>query len=130
MVDRLNSIRQFDGEYQFLSNFYPSKVSWLGVEYPTVEHAYQAAKSLDHDIREQFASISSPGKAKKLGRTIELREDWESIKISVMRNLLSQKFRDEDMFKKLKATAPKELIEGNWWGDVFGVFVTVKEQTI
>lgn len=112
-------IDSFSGEYGFLSNFSPSEVVWMGDRFPTVEHAYQAAKSRDVIVRRSFAYIETPGEAKRQGRKVQIRDDWESIKINVMRTLLIQKFRDPVLRAKLKATAPHELIEGNWWNDTF-----------
>jgi ribA/ribD-fused uncharacterized protein len=112
-------INSFSGEFDFLSNFTPSEVIWMGVRYPTVEHAYQAAKSPSEVIRRSFAYLSNPGQAKREGRKIQIREDWEEIKVNVMRSLLIQKFNNTELFEKLKATAPHELVEGNWWNDTF-----------
>jgi hypothetical protein len=39
----------FHNEYRFLSNFYPAEVSFEGLVFPTVEHAYVAAKTTDID---------------------------------------------------------------------------------
>ena len=44
-------INEFQGDYRFLSNFHPAEVEMDGIKYPSVEHAYQAAKSLDKDER-------------------------------------------------------------------------------
>ena len=86
-------IDSFSGEYSFLSNFHPVTVRFDGVAYPSVEHAYQAAKTLDLGLRKPFASSGMPaGKAKRLGRSLQLRHDWESIKIGVMHLLLARKF--------------------------------------
>jgi ribA/ribD-fused uncharacterized protein len=112
-------INSFSGEFDFLSNFSPSEVSWAGNLYPTVEHAYQAAKSKDCGVREMFMFYKTPGQAKREGRKIQIREDWEEIKVNVMRTLLIQKFSDPVLLAKLKATAPHELVEGNWWNDTF-----------
>lgn len=125
------TINSFSGEFGFLSNFTPSEVMWMGVRYPTVEHAYQAAKSRDEVVRRSFAYLETPGKAKREGRKIEIRDDWESIKVNVMRTLLIQKFSDPDLLAKLKATAPHELVEGNWWNDTFwGVCRGVGKNTL
>lgn len=113
-------IRSFDGEYRFLSNFCMAPVEYEGIVYPSTEHAYQAAKTLNKDLRGAFAEITSPGAVKKLGQTISLRLDWEDIKISVMRNIVTAKFeQNPDLMKKLMATKGHELIEGNTWGDTF-----------
>ena len=40
-------INEFQGKYRFLSNFYPCDIVYEGIQYPSTEHAYQAAKTLD-----------------------------------------------------------------------------------
>lgn len=40
-------IAEFHGPYLFLSNFFPATVQLDGIPYPSVEHAYQTAKTLD-----------------------------------------------------------------------------------
>jgi predicted NAD-dependent protein-ADP-ribosyltransferase YbiA (DUF1768 family) len=61
----------------------------------------------------------TPAQAKSAGNTMLLRGDWEDIKIDVMRQALRLKFQDEELLRKLKATAPKLLAESNDWGDKF-----------
>jgi ribA/ribD-fused uncharacterized protein len=112
-----------DPPYEFLSNFSPATVHLDGVEYPTVEHAYQAAKTLDETEREQVRSAPTPGEAKAQGQKVTVRGDWENIKVDVMRDLLRQKFAGPPLRDRLAATAPRTLIEGNTWGDRFwGVY--------
>ena len=112
-----------DPPYEFLSNFYPAMVDLGGVEYPTVEHAYQAAKTLDEAEREEVRAAPTPGEAKARGQKVTYRVDWEDIKVDVMRGLLRQKFAGPPLRDRLAATAPRTLIEGNTWGDRFwGVF--------
>jgi len=77
-------ILEFEGTYRFLSNFWPVKVELDGLEYPSVEHAFQAAKTLDAREREKIRLAKSPADAKKLGRAVTLREGWEEMKIKVM----------------------------------------------
>jgi ribA/ribD-fused uncharacterized protein len=112
-------IAKFDGEYRFLSNFYyPAYVELDGVLYRTVEHAYQAAKTLDLDLRHKISNAPT-AKAKRLGQNVELRPDWETVKIDIMRDLLTQKFSYHELREKLLATGTEELVEGNWWRDTF-----------
>jgi ribA/ribD-fused uncharacterized protein len=107
----------FDGEYAFLSNFYNASCIFEEKLYPTVEHAFQAAKSLDHAERDWIAAAGSPGLAKRLGRRINLRPDWEKVKFDVMEECLRSKFADPVLKQKLLATGDKELVEGNYWHD-------------
>lgn len=107
----------FDGEYAFLSNFYNASCIFEEKLYPTVEHAFQAAKSLDHAERDWIAAAGSPGLAKRLGRRINLRPDWEKVKFDVMEECLRSKFADPVLKQKLLATGDEELVEGNYWHD-------------
>lgn len=114
-------IDSFTGDHKFLSNFYPCKIMLDDVEYPSVEHAYQAAKTTDTDDRKPFHQHPLPtaGQSKKLGRKLKIRPDWESVKLQVMEELLIQKFADSTLKKQLQETGDAKLIEGNWWGDTF-----------
>lgn len=82
----------FTGTYRFLSNFAPALVYLDGFGYATVEHAFQAAKSTDQMERSRIAIEPEPGGAKRRGRRVALRPDWDAVRIDVMRGLLIQKF--------------------------------------
>jgi len=113
-------IDKFDGNWGCYSNFWPVIVKLDGIEYPSVEHAFQAAKTLDPKYRVGFQNSSvSPGDAKKMGRKLKIRPDWEEVKVSVMRDLLVQKFSYSILKRKLMSSFTAELIEGNWWHDTF-----------
>jgi len=111
-------ILEFQGEYRFLSNFWPAEVHFEGEYYPSVEHAYVAAKTLDPTLRKQFQS-GSPGAVKRAGRQLQLRPDWEEVKLTVMRRLLYLKFQNPELREKLLATGERELVEGNNWSDFY-----------
>ena len=112
-------INGFFNQYEFLSNFHPAPVEFEGVIYPTVENAYQAAKSRDPKTRERFVNIT-PGQAKKLGQEIEIREDWEAVKLGVMFILLFEKIDEhEDLLEKLVETGNAHLEETNTWDDKY-----------
>jgi ribA/ribD-fused uncharacterized protein len=105
-------IDKFEDEFAFLSNFWPC----LGT---SVEHLYQAAKTTDVFSQLAILLASTPNEAKKLGRKVALRADWEQIKLAVMECLLRAKFKDPMLRAALLATGDAELIEGNWWHDNF-----------
>lgn len=100
----MKTIDTFTNEYRFLSNFYSSKVSYDGLEYPTVEHAYQSIKTIDKDMRLKIRNSKTAADAKKLGRKVELRKDWENIKFDVMLELLRQKFAIPELRQLLLGT--------------------------
>lgn len=102
----------------FLSNFYPCKIIFETVEYPSVENAYQAAKCQNLADTKLFVSCSAIS-AKKLGRKVKIKKDWETQKIEIMHQLLIQKFTEPTLRQKLFETNPHELIEENYWGDTF-----------
>jgi len=123
----MSVVPEFQGAFRFLSNFYvlPEPIEWEGILYPTTEHAFQAAKTLDLETRKKIAEAKKDGRpapavAKALGRAIRpLRPGWDSMRISVMEELLRLKFAHPKLGKLLLDTGDAELIEGNQWGDAF-----------
>ena len=113
------TIKEFRGKYRFLSNFWFVRVLLDGVEYPSVEHAYQAAKSTDPIERQRVRAQGNPGQAKREGNHLSLRLDWNEVKESVMLDLLRQKFAQEPLRSMLLATGDDILQEGNYWGDIY-----------
>lgn len=112
-------IDYFDGEYHFLSNFYLSSFTDVtGSTWPSAEHYFQAMKTENDIDRDKIRKASTPAKAKKMGRNVELRQNWNSIKLDVMKSALLYKFRQNpDLRQKLTDTGESMLIEGNYWHD-------------
>lgn len=114
-------ICKFSGKYSFLSNFHLCDIIDLDypeIKYPSLENAYQASKTSDKEERKKFTNIT-PGQSKRLGRKVKLREDWDSIRIQIMEQLLRQKFKQPLLKDKLLKTNGCKLIEGNNWNDYF-----------
>ena len=115
-------IDRFVGDFAFLSNFHPSTIYFEGVKYPTVEHAYAALKTLDPDAQRLVREAKTPAIAKKLGRSVAIRPDWEEYKFVLMRQLIRKKFENPLLRPMLLATEDAELVEVNYWNDcVWGV---------
>ncbi len=115
-------IDRFFGRYIWLSNFYYVPITLEGHVYPTVEHAYQAGKTLSLRWRERVRRCPTPKDAKRVGRRVPLRPDWYETRLSLMETLIRQKFNPHlhpDLAQKLRATGDAPLIEGNTWGDRF-----------
>ena len=113
-------IESFSGEYKFLSNFYSVDVQFEGVYYPSVEHAFQAAKTVDRRERGVIREAISAGAAKRLGKKVTLRPGWDELRVKVMKELVLQKFKDYPVLRKeLLDTGDAELVEGNHWHDYF-----------
>jgi len=90
-----NKIMLFKDDSGYLSNFYPCSIVLDGIGFPSVEHAFQAAKTRDWNIREKISVLRTPGEAKRFGRVIELRPDWEEAKLEVMESLVRYKFSND-----------------------------------
>lgn len=112
-------IDSFQGDYRWLSNFEPVDVVYEEELYPSVEHAYVAAKTTDRVTRKGIALLPTPGAAKRAGRSLKRRLDWDCIKLSVMEQLVRQKFQHVRLRRLLMATGDMEIVEGNTWGDTF-----------
>ena len=116
----MKKINRFIGDYGVFSNFYPSPIWDDGIEYPTVEHYFQAMKTLDPNQRRAISMAATPGAAKKMGRRVKLRDDWERVKENYMLFALRQKFNNNSEYKKaLLATGDMYLEEGNTWHDTY-----------
>jgi ribA/ribD-fused uncharacterized protein len=115
----LAPINTFFGPHRFLSSFWSAVVQLDGEEYPTVEHAYQAAKTADPGVRRQLRRCTTPGDAKRLGSGIQPRPGWDDDRVTVMRDLVHQKYQHEGLRSLLVGTGAAPLIEGNGWGDRF-----------
>ena len=118
------SINRFRGEFAWLSNFWPVTVKLVGRDfYPTVEHAYQAAKFEDADCRRAIRCAKTPRAARYLAREYAKlglqRQDWQKVHMAIMTDLLWQKFSKPKLCASLLATKPREIIEGNVHGDEF-----------
>lgn len=113
-------INGFNGEYRWLSNFYPCKVECHGLIYPNLEAAYQSCKTLDVHAWHELMGMTG-AEAKKAGRLLTVRDSWESNKLRVMEELLASKFSDlnPELKARLLATNDRQIIEDNWWHDYF-----------
>lgn len=112
-------INSFKGEYSWLSNMYPSPVKYQGVAYTCAESAYQSAKTLVPEEKALFLSVNGY-QAKKLGRQITLRADWNEVRIEVMCAVVLSKFLSSpELYARLLATEDAHILEGNYWHDNF-----------
>lgn len=110
-------INHFRDKYYFLSNFYELPMEYDGIPYQNAEAAFQAQKCAIKADRYAFSNLNAT-EAKKLGRQITLRPDWEDIKVGVMRDIVRMKFLENpELSQKLLATSGEYLEEGNTWGD-------------
>lgn len=109
-------VRKFRGPFDFLSNFFPCKFVWEDIEWPSSEHAYQAAKRPRSEWP-QFLTMTA-GQAKRSGGHGDA--EWAKIKVEVMLSILRAKFEQNPLLKeRLLGTGDALIEEGNEWGDRF-----------
>ncbi len=105
----------------WFSNFIPfeTPLVYQGVSYPTSEHFYQAMKAPKNNIsaRKSVAEASTPGRAKRAGRKVDLRPDWENIKEDVMEYALRHKFQEGTKWRAQLMATKGEIVEWNNWHD-------------
>jgi ribA/ribD-fused uncharacterized protein len=126
----MNSINEFRGEYEFLSNFYERDIvvtffpAFPG-EYrtaPTNEHAFQACKTDDPDVATLILQAGNAKLAKQLGQSAKLLdvEDWNNKRVDVMEQINRLKYEQHlDLKLRLMGTGSRDLVEGNTWKDEF-----------
>ena len=114
-----NIIMGFDGPYSFLSNFYPVQINMGDFVFPSVEHAYQAGKTDDPDMRSRIARMSAAGDAKWQGKHLIIIPGFEQNKIEIMGKILRIKFSNKEFKEKLLDTGNMLIFEYNMWEDVF-----------
>lgn len=121
-------ITNFRGHFEFLSNFYEAPIEYGGLRFGSGEAAFQAQKCMDAEGRQCFQALR-PAEAKRAGRRVTLRPDWEQVKVALMEEIVRAKFfQNEALAQMLLATEDRLIQEGNTWHDTFwGVDQTTKE---
>lgn len=109
----------FFAEYRTFSNFHEAPLEVFGGRYLCSEAAYMSQKSTDPDVRAQFQNLAGVA-AKRLGRKVTLREDWEAVKNDIMYQVLKAKFtQSAELREQLLATGNLYLEETNYWKDTY-----------
>ena len=114
-----------DNKYEFLSNFYACDIPYTldngeKITFKTAEHAYQALKAISIDDIYYIANAPTPAAAKRRGRSIIIRPDWEEVKDDVMLKVLRIKFKNPEMQERILDTYNDGITlfsEDNWWHD-------------
>lgn len=115
----MEQIKSFAGTHSVFSNFTPVRIEFENMIFGSVEHAFVASKTTNFRLRRVVALIpaNKAGKAKRLGRTFQLRSNWEKLREEFMKDFVRQKFK-KGLFKEvLLDTGVAEIIEGNYWHD-------------
>lgn len=142
-TDTIGFYKSKDPFYEF-SNYYKSPFTIDGDTYQTVEHYYQQAKFCDLKYKQTIREASTPNKARvlatqkigggykwrtdlnpciqdSLDRGVQLRSDWEDVKVDIMFKGLHAKFtQNKNLCELLKSTGNKHIYENSprdsFWG--------------
>lgn len=113
-------IKEFKDDYKWLSNFASVEITLDTFTYPSVEHAYQSAKCSFLWWKDLCSDTSnSASYVKRKSKTIKLVDDWDNIKIDIMKKCLEQKYNSDPYKTLLMNTNNQYIQEGNYWGDTF-----------
>jgi ribA/ribD-fused uncharacterized protein len=112
-------INNFRGYHAWLSNMYNCDIEFMNHKFKSVENAYMFAKNPNNEEWLNKCLSMSPGDVKKASKLISIREDWDSVKLSIMYELLKQKFTQEPFRTNLIETRNENIVEGNRWNDTF-----------
>jgi len=110
-------------EYYPLSNFSAFTLEWKGNLWPTSEHAYQAEKFDDENIKEELRTARSVDDAYKIAQEYSSlkRSDWDEIKVSTMKKIFKAKLEQHPVIGELLlASGDRVLIKDSrldaYWG--------------
>lgn len=119
-MDYENGIYGFKEEYRWLSNFatLETPIMMYGIKFYTTEQLYQACKCKRMDQFVLFDGLTA-AESKKFGRTVEMRRDWNRIRIPVMHRIQMIKYTQPKFNALLAQTSGLYIEETNDWGDVF-----------
>ncbi len=113
-------IKEFQGEYRWLSNFWPVQIKYKGRVFHNVENAFHSEKSDDSFFKDFCKLESNPKIVKKRQLDmITLRSDWGNVKVEIMEELTRIKYHNLELQQKLLDTGNQEIQEGNSWDDTF-----------
>ena len=98
----------FQSHHAYLSNMYPCKIMFEGVEYRSSEHLYYVEMAKHHnrlDLVNKLTKAKDGYACKRLAREIDIADDWEEIKLNIMCKVINLKFDQNDGLRdKLLAT--------------------------
>ena len=109
------------GKYRSFSNWYNRSFIYKGITWATSEHALMSEKNpKDKKYQKKLIKSTDPGEAKRLGRKVKLRPDWDKVKLNIMIDILYAKFsQNPDLAKLLLDTGNRPIHENcrdKWWG--------------
>ena len=119
------------GLERYLSTFFPARVIYHGISFPSIEHAFQAAKYLYSDKPDVFERIASEktsldakraggkGGFRKFGATLNVSA-WNAHSTGVMRDLIQSRTKTDALYRCIIKKARKANIKLLHYEKAFG----------
>lgn len=117
--EKTDQITRFIGPWEFLSLGYPFELMFEGIRYPSLAHAWVATMTTDQEMRHILAEVPNLGRLERLRKIMEVRPDWESIRMTVLEQLCREKFSNPTLRATLLVTGNVSFIYGNNQHDNF-----------
>lgn len=108
-----NDCVTFKGERDVLSNFFPCTLIWKGAEYPSAEHIYQAEKAVMNnrpDIAAEIVGTETALEAKKVGKKVYTKDNWEVENQQLMYKVLENKVNQLKVVRDTLLSKKDEMI--------------------
>lgn len=109
---------KFRDKYSFLSNMYYTDIPYEGLVYPSVENAYQASKCVNEVDKIPFQTYT-PVEAKKAGKKVQMKENFNDNRIKIMQELIDIKFINNINLAEKLVSINEPIVEENTWNDTF-----------
>ncbi len=120
MMDAILFYGHKNGRYKCFSNWYSCSFTYQGYTWSNSEQALMYFKSFDKEYQKKIKKANNPAVAKKLGRQVKLRPDWDQVKLSLMIEILYAKFSQNADLKEILLNTNGVKIHEDcndpWWG--------------
>lgn len=118
---------ELKGPYKCLGNSYSATILVEGITYPSVEHAFQAAKVSDRATKFQI-SKASLAEVRNLLEDIWIRPNWNDVKYATLHQLVKLKFEsNKELAKVLMGTGTK-LFGGKTEAELGSILMKVRSE--
>lgn len=124
--DKCNTVHQFKGEFNWLSNMYKLEKPWMSPHgpLPTVEHIYHYHKSTSDSWRRYVAQVNNPYEVREVSRNekyCKLQDNWDEVRDEIMELALAHKYSDDNptILSQLLNLKDWLIVEGNYHGDIY-----------
>jgi ribA/ribD-fused uncharacterized protein len=102
-VESNSTVIPFHGSDDPISNFYPCEIKVFGETHQSSEHAYQLTKALragNLEIADKIRNANTALEAKRFGNTVKEATEWDTQKLEVMEEIISEKAEQVKPFRE------------------------------